>query len=1664
MGDAATVDPELSRLFHDRRHDRQGVASLWTLQKKRPDDTEELQGRLAWKDAEILEVPGAAGNGPTPIADGHTDVETQTTQVVLTKTMKGYELTIDGVKMDLSGDKRKFEITRFRGPFRVPDTDKVVIGPVTIALVTDTGVPPPAAATINLVQKSVSTTGAKPREDVLQTMDLPVSNVQDPTFNAVGVPFPCRFTESPYIIIDDVYNVRLHQAKKSFFKFGTVVRYFMYVAAGMGLAALGAPSSTFKDLLKEGLRNAPNGYLWDAIFRYRSGASETVLDDTAKAAVAAYAMGFVFQVLSYTRMAALSTPEDYELVQVALGEKTYEPGEGPADQSTEMDKARSTALKKIVDSFGKETVPDPARKKRKFTLRGLAQTLESLMAINDAAEKETNRVIRMRYKNEAVLADYLMEPERSEKFEYLENHTIAKLIRTRDEKGQLPKGLVFAQVGSADVSGLDIQLLRQCYVTTAIDIQIVDHPGAPGTGLRVRLEAEAETAFQAGFHASGVHRDMERLEDTLIKFETVHCDKKDDKKLRSDDYTNYEWFYRLFKTDRTDPGWREKAASIRRITRRQICNGVDKLRNTLLKGTKTDYARKYGLLNVMKIPPPQKSVDAQLSLTALRRLHRQKPIETTPALADGSVLALCTLGQRVSYVSLPIPSFTNASQLGIVTISAENDQVQSKLAIEAAIEEAMRYGNAYGRAIRALVQLWESRTRTRAMLYRAFTVKKTYAEDELKLGAPLGQVGWNRPAFTSDAMLFPMEIRDELTRWSTSTDPALADGVDRISTYDPPTDAAEARDLSELVAYHVVADMLIARLLVRSRESTERMCVVGALRSLRARLRDVVALNGLVARAAQEGLSGVLARNDPLFVCLPGGVDTARVLHCAGAWRRRADTALPFGGAGTIGLQIDNTLGQRLASHNRWPNEAHLQLKRITASLRRVSEQSFATAPIYALQNTLAVADAEQGLRSSVLKARLLEALASFQRTDELAQTFDAFVGEAGAGVRTGVALRLVMHWPVLIAARLASSTDDQFVRYIAGLDAERRASQKHTTPLRIVDPTSDDARNAHRKAIVEAMQLRNATLRIDLHRLYDDDRTLVVSDPSASRDDGTEADASATERVPGKKVALELAEKLSELVSRDSKLKLSVTMDGYAASYFVPFAHGVEPLNRVRSLVHPGARGLDSVPVWIDQLHAATLRARAALAPTETPTLTIQPHGDASVHPFQIGIVDKRNVQCRLVASAFAVTGVSGKMLEEMNAAKAANRLLRDSEHLPRGSLIDIIGWNTERLVQASLLAMGHGLLVPGAYVECGYPNGPTLYDPLHELPDDERDRSRANRKLLAMQRLRGAAVAHVRALESAYAYAMGPSIDETVRRLTTDDPAARAAESARQPPVNIPPAATLTGLTASTGAGPSDGVAASASVDPPADSEVERKQRRENIKNWIKKEPTKKVNWWSVWSRVKNHEADEEFKTDDDVKAYARLYAQYTDLAFEMALEDRYEKIQKVLDDTVRGGGKPAAGLILIPYSVEDNRQDVNAEFGKELATSERAVKLREAADELSIAAEEHAQTALRRKRSDAALDDEVRELKMEHVAVARQSTACFLASVVLADAVLSSLFGTALAPRLRVRRAAAASADGVGSSTEPPRSATAPRRHAVSLFEAAVLLNELVRADRI
>jgi len=584
----------------------------------------------------------------------------------------------------------------------------------------------------------------------------------------------------------------------------------------------------------------------------------------------------------------------------------------------------------------------------------------------------------------------------------------------------------------------------------------------------------------------------------------------------------------------------------------------------------------------------------------------------------------------------------------------------------------------YGLALKSLWDQWEASSSTRLVWYDLYEPPASAVAFENRLLNVAGSTG---VAFCADGQLLPLQVRDKLEWWANANHgPEIEAAVRLISTKTLTTNQrtgtrsateggqaamrpAPPETIAELLAAHAVADALIARVIMRTQlpESLRiSTTAIGALRELVPRVIEVLR----ACRVDMDSSSrGMLSENDPLFACVLGGSDAARILHCLGAWARRAHVSIAVDALG-VSLQLDHTREQRVALYNGWPVEAEAQFEKVLRVLERTTTLSLATMPIYALQNALTD---DRDCATDEVDARLCEALASFGRTVAFGETLGL-----KARALNPVRLRLAAHWPVVLAARLATGSTGAFRSRLAPL--QTYVDDANPQLARVADDEPLDA---------EVLRKRNGSLRIDLETLKD-----FREEHYANDDDKQDAQR-----------------------------------------FFVPFSHGHVPYSRVWSLVHPGSGGIDSAPVNCEALLDAIRQCRSADGDAEEQAaVRVAPLvGVDGAHPFFVQLQRSASIDvacCLVVPTTTSATGASANE-DPLDFVAAADAVLNGKNVLQRGSLVDVLCWNAERLVQAVLLAFGRVQPPKGRVtVDCVPPAPPMLAQEQLDPEDTEAGR----------------------------------------------------------------------------------------------------------------------------------------------------------------------------------------------------------------------------------------------------------------------------------------------------------------------------------------------------
>ena len=1309
---------------HDDRFERQGAACLWTAAAEaRPLLGAALRGEVRWQTPDgyvELERPPEREGGPRA---RRADVGRKSTQVLVTKVgPAAYAVSVNGETVALPdgvarSGRQPVTLTSFEGPYCGADNDaQTVVGPVSLGLLAANGQRPPTSARVTVVQRAM-VNGDEFFEQVLSEAELPCGDAQAASLPVLAIPFPARFTESPFIEVQNVAAERAAQVKaiwdsvKSFLYLGMLLLLFWLAPiTATAASALGVQGTYFEWIFK--VLVPQNVAL--AVMELPKLFAERVLGTTAQNQES---QGRMLRFLA-TFAAPILRLVRYDRIAGMVGQATTGllAGGDLNDQAASMAQSTFTAVISATEE------PYGRKDYHKYTLRAVVRTLRALMAQDvrtsvaqaaslDDEQRETDarpQSVFSDHKNETTMLDYLNEDETifgefANWFSGILQFTGLGLFGKKyDATGKAQSGLLFTQVGKPRLRGMDPMRLRVNYVTTQILVDIVDSEG----NWKLAIEASAETGFTAGYYASGVAEDVRELNRTIEEFSQRH--EKVVALLRSDAAasagpvaqqtaaereSNAALFYSLGlgiskleerasgplenglqppsseQFDETRSTYRRIKRGVREVTTRQLAKGARKFKQHIGPSL-TAFANHNGGLSLM--------LECDLGAMLAPPIAGIEPLARLPAAV------LRVRPQRVVMDALTY-SMSTVDYVGVSLTDQVYEETSTGHPIDGAIDECRRSLQSYGRSLTQLWSLWESRSATRMRWYELFELREGES-DALNAAAKVSTVGAGRLAFTADGVLFPLEVRDRLEWWVDGRpDPELANAIGLVSTK-PPTrysDTKEAREqanaspngdaeqvpapktLAELLAAQAIADCLAARTVARAtlpkamRVSTN---ATDAVRSMVPRILEVLSASRI---DDPTGIGGVLADNDPLFACVPGGIEAARLLHCLGAWRRREDVTLAVN-APVARLNIDLTRARKVARSNAWPKEAEAQLKAVSAALRRVSVRAFAAMPIYALQNTLAWTEQRE---PDALTARLCEAVASFDRTEQLALE----LGLAPAAVNP-IRLRVVAHWPVVLSARIGLQTDADFrellTRIAPTVEAWKSEANDRAKPLL----------GSSGAGILAALAARNARLRVDRAHL--------------------EAPDLEGDRAPTAK---------DEPVDR---------------AYFVPFAHGSPPHSHIWSPTHPGSRGLDSVPIGAGYLSRAIRDCKAA-APGGDDAADVTIRGDeASTHPFGIALrrgASERAIraQCHLVAVTSAEPVGASASPAPLDLGLAAEALVQGTGEAQRGSLVDVIGWNAERLLQAALLTLNANGKC--ALIEC---TPPSPAAPQMELVDKLRSR----------------------------------------------------------------------------------------------------------------------------------------------------------------------------------------------------------------------------------------------------------------------------------------------------------------------------------------------------
>ncbi len=1353
---------------HDDRFEREGAACLWTsATEARPPLGAPLRGEVLWQTPDgyvELERPPERDGGPRARL---ADIGRKSTQVLITKVgPAAYAVSVNGETVTLPdgvarSSRQPVTLTSFEGPYCGVDNDaQTVVGPVSLGLLAANGQRPPTSARVTVVQRAM-VNGDEFFEQVLREAELPCGDAQAASLPVLAVPFPARFTESPFIEIQNVAAERADQVKA----FWDKIKWYLYVGTLLLLtwwSPLGAAAAT-------GVVTGRDMYVFDWL-------ADTFVSEAAQRAARTFrklftdaAAGKDLDVMNpngpVLRFVSVFILPLFRIVGYNnLGDLTTQAADQLQNNQTSFEALIGTQFRGAVNALMKAgDAPFGKKDYHKYTLRAVSRTLRALMAadvrtaaaqasmrgaadVRTSAEQSSNPGLNANrrdqsaftnHRNETTMLDYLNEEQTpigkladwlSSALQYF---GLGLLGKRRDATGQAQSGLFLSQVGKPRLRGMDPERLRSNYVTTQIRVDIVDSEGT----WRIAIEADGETGFRAGYYASGIAEDVRELRRTVEEFSKNHeklvvalSDEAYDDAIARETAAARETYGPLFyflgraintgetsaaDIDKTQEAYRKMERGVRRVTTERLVNGAIKLEKHVGPSL-TAFANYNGGLSLM--------LECDLGAMLAPPIAGFEPLAGLPAAV------LRVRPQRVAMDALTY-SMSTVDYVGVSLTDQVYEETNTGHPIDGAIDECRRSLQSYGRSLSQLWGLWESRSTTRMRWYELFEWEGT--SDTFDDTAVVSTVGARRLAFTADGVLFPLEVRDRLEWWVDGRpDPELANAIGLVSTKSPTrySDTKEAREqanvssngdaeqvpapktLAELLAAQAIADCLAARTVARTtlpkamRVSTN---TTDAVRSMVPRIVEVLSASRI---DDPTGIGGVLADNDPLFACVPGGIEAARLLHCLGAWSRREDVTLAVN-APVARLNIDLTRARQVARSNAWPKAAEAQLKAVSAALKRVSVRAFAAMPIYALQNTLAWTEERD---PDALTARLCEAVASFDRTEQLALE----LGLASAAVNP-IRLRVVAHWPVVLSARIGLTKDADFrdllKRIAPTVEAWKSLANDRAKPLL----------GSSGAGILAALAARNARLRVDRAHLEAPD---LEGDRASAKD---------------------------EPVDR---------------AYFVPFAHGSPPHSHIWSATHPGSRGLDSVPIGAGYLSRATRDCKAA-APgggnADASDVTIEGDG-TSTHPFGVTLrrgASERAIraQCHLVAVTSAEPAGASASPAPLDLGMAAEALVQGTGEPQRGSLVDVIGWNAERLLQTALLALNvHGKC---ALIECTPPTPAAPQPALFDEPRKNRDRD-SHTRLLKWE-IQVAVDNHLLVLEDVYRAAVAVVVDKAAAKL---------------------------------------------------------------------------------------------------------------------------------------------------------------------------------------------------------------------------------------------------------------------------------------------------------
>ena len=1586
---AVAPDRGLGRgTIYDDRHERKGAAFLWRRGSHLCDPGAPLTGQVRWDTPKGYESVKRSGDEPVESEERYHG----STQVLISNADDPngeYTVSVNGT-LEKPDDNGVIYLRSFQGPFRMEATGKTLVGPVSLGVLAKTGTQAPSNVKVSVVQKTVSATQPLP-DNVLSISELPCGNEQSVTLPVLTIPFPARFTESPFVEIQSVHLLVEQQAKTAWRKgYGVIITvaiaYLASSFAGVSMASLAA------------------AYFGSTLWQQANRAVMTLGSaDVPSAAEARGLFAVIAPLLDLLGLDGRFAP----LRKMSGAIEAYNTNETVQTENAraKMYATMGSALGKITSSVVTDSGSTMAKKYRKYTIRSLAQTIKNLMreepghqynairantqnGASGATVENTSSSVRhaSSKRNERVLLDYLRQGAWSDKdwntlgSGWLQKVGLGILNNKEDAQGNAQSGLVFAVPGDAKVRGLHWDKLQKSYVATAIVVEIDEGHRSQ----RIQIVADEAAGFAAGYHASGLVGDLDDLQQAIDQFKTRHPKEAsppaDDPILVT---AAMEASVALLSTWNLSTqfakltNWRDEVAAFNAVAAMQIPylhDGIEKL-STQTRERITSFMQGKGNTRYAELMRRAEPISEHWRTVMPRddippQTHRFRP-------------------QRIK-AKLLVPTFTELDTIGVTGTDENAEELRDSLPISAAFDETRRAGKAYSLSMRRLWDRWESSTHTRMLWYDLFRADEDASPIEPSVINVTGSTGVE---FCATGQLLPLSVRDRLQWWAAADrNPSLATAVRLISTKNateiretPSTrrradtrSASKSGDaetrpwtpgsVAELLAAHAVADALVARVIMRTRLSFGMRVSTTAIDSVRQLVPRVIEVLNACRVIDGDAVGVVVAENDPMFACLLGGSDAARILHVLGAWTRRAEVALHLD-RGTVSLQKDETLEQRQAFHNRWPPEAEEQLRSVLAFLPRASTLPFASMPIYALQN--AITD-DPDCDSKEVDARLCEALASFLRTQALGEA----LGIVGSDLNP-VQLRLVTHWPVTLAAALASKNDAAFRLRVANLQKRVKASDQ------AVRRASADA-----PLDVELFRMRNATLRVDPETFEDFDEANYTNDPA----------------------------------TRDTR------------TFFVPFSHGHLPLSQVSSLVHPGSGGIDSAPVHAEDLLRAIRVCRTTKA--DEPAVAQVNTLDATdgAHPFCIKLKrdDRILAACGLVAAT--VTHAMGKSvsLPPLGVADAVATVLRGDDVLQHGSLVDVLCWNAERIVQAVLLMVGRvGDPAMFGTVECVPPDPPTPHEALLSTLQTDGELDRYLRRI--GRDVTDAVWQHHNALKDALTSALGTykdCVDAYVQRTQEELAAAAAADA--DPDVTdafmsgvdvddeaFEDAQRLHGL-----------LDATKTTSAPAAQPASREAYEEKVSEW---DFLRKDAFLTADSRVLEYSVDEGL-------AYVCEYE----------VERAYEHFQSEFEEYA------ATALAPLQIVVGEDELPKACAIPELKQFREGNAYLRSYQNHVRAMQHNYYEKRDRIKGYRAALSEHSDATIRQGQVMAKRNLSAFYASTVLASAVLSWVLGEKVAPRLRVKAM---------PLVPPPQwvailGETPPTDSDVSLMEAALLLEQAVR----